>query len=83
VALKSYTDCRATVGYNQRLSERRALSTTNYIKSKITNPNRITGVGYGETKVSSTCACENNALTNCSENEYQMQRNTEFVIIKQ
>lgn len=82
VALKSYTDCRATVGYNQRLSERRALSTTNYIKRRITNPGRITGVGYGETKISSTCACENNALTNCTENDYQLQRNTEFVIIK-
>lgn len=82
VALKSYTDCRATVGYNQRLSERRALSTSNYIMRRITNPERITGVGYGETKVSSTCACENNALTNCSESDYQLQRNTEFVIIK-
>lgn len=82
VALKSYTDCRATVEYNQKLSERRALSTTNYIKRKITKPGRITGVGYGETKISSTCACEDNALTHCSETDYQLQRNTEFVIIK-
>ncbi len=82
VALKSYTDCRATVAYNQRLSERRALSSTNYIKRRITKPERITGVGYGETKVSSTCACENNALTHCSETDYQLQRNTEFVIVK-
>lgn len=82
VALKSYTDCRATVAYNQKLSERRALSTTNYIKRNITKPSRITGVGYGETKISSTCACEDNALTHCSETDYQLQRNTEFVIIK-
>lgn len=82
VTLKSYTDCRATVQYNQKLSERRALSTTNYIKRKITKPSRITGVGYGETKISSSCACEGNALTNCSETEYQLQRNTEFIIIK-
>ncbi len=82
VALKSYTDCRASVGYNQRLSERRALSTVTYIKRKITNPERLTGKGFGETKVSSTCACEGNALTSCTEVEYQLQRNTEFVIIK-
>ena len=82
VALKSYTDCRATVVYNQRLSERRALSTTKYIKRRITHPERITGIGYGETKISSTCACEDNAITHCTETDYQLQRNTEFVIIK-
>ncbi|MES2778298.1 MAG: OmpA family protein [Bacteroidota bacterium] len=82
VSLKSYTDCRASDAYNQKLSERRALSTTNYIKRKITKPSRITGAGLGETKISSTCACEDDALTHCSETDYQLQRNTEFLIVK-
>lgn len=82
VSLKSYTDCRSTVEYNQKLSERRALSTTNYIKGKITQPSRITGEGLGETKISSTCACKDMVITDCSETEYQLQRNTEFVIVK-
>lgn len=82
VALKSYTDCRSTAGYNQKLSERRALSTTNYIKGKITKPGRISGKGLGETKISSTCACKDNVTTDCSETDYQLQRNTEFVIVR-
>jgi outer membrane protein OmpA-like peptidoglycan-associated protein len=82
VELKSYTDCRASMGYNQRLSDQRAMSTAKYIKSRIKKPSRIYGKGYGETKFSSACPCENNAITNCTDIEYQAERNTQFIIIK-
>lgn len=29
------------------------------------------------------CPCENNNITNCTDEEYKAQRNTEFIIISQ
>lgn len=83
VALSSYTDCRASVKYNQLLSERRAKSTVIYLKKKISNPKRITGKGYGETMFSKACPCENNAISDCTDEEYQKERNAVFTIVKQ
>jgi len=51
VELGSHTDCRNTKKYNQKLSEKRAKSSAEYIKQKIYKPGRVYGRGYGETKV--------------------------------
>jgi outer membrane protein OmpA-like peptidoglycan-associated protein len=83
VEFSSYTDCRASAKYNQLLSERRASSTAKYIKKRITHPKRITGKGYGETMFSEACPCENNAITTCTDAEYQKERNSVFTIVKQ
>ncbi len=83
VEVHSYTDCRASEGYNQLLSDRRAQTTLKYIKKNISKPSRISGKGYGETKLSINCPCENNNITNCTDEEYKAQRNTEFIIISQ
>lgn len=83
IDVHSYTDCRASEGYNQILSDQRAKATIKYLKSRISKPARISGKGYGETKLSSNCPCENNNITNCTDEEYKAQRNTEFIIISQ
>ncbi len=83
VELSSYTDCRASRGYNQVLSDKRAKSTTQYIKRRISKPSRISGNGYGESKLSNTCPCEDDVVSSCSDEEYQLQRNTEFIIVRQ
>ncbi len=82
VKFSSHADCRSTASYNQALSERRAIATAKYLKSRISYPSRLSGKGYGEVKLSKECPCENGAETNCSEAAYQRQRNTEFTIIK-
>ena len=82
VELSSHADCRASEQYNQKLSDKRAKSSTNYIRKRITRPYRITGKGYGETAYSADCSCSGNAITSCSEVEYQNARKTEFIIIK-
>ncbi len=82
VLLNSHTDCRSTKGYNQKLSDRRAIASVDYIKKRISNPKRISGRGYGESKLVTDCACEGVAVSNCSEEEHQKNRRTEFIIVK-
>lgn len=82
IELGSHTDCRASKSYNKRLSSRRAVSSANYIKSKISDPSRIYGKGYGESKLVNDCGCEGNVVSDCSEEEHQANRRTEFKIVK-
>jgi outer membrane protein OmpA-like peptidoglycan-associated protein len=82
IELGSHTDCRSSYAYNIALSGRRAKSSAEYIKARITNPNRIYGKGYGESKLVNGCECEGTVKSNCSEDEHQANRRTEFRIVK-
>lgn len=82
VELGSHTDCRGTIQQNETLSDNRAKASAEYIKKKITNPERIYGKGYGESKLLSNCPCEGTVKSTCSEEEHQKNRRTEFIIIK-
>ncbi len=81
IELGSHTDCRGTKSYNMKLSDRRAKASAEYIKERITNPERIYGKGYGESKLLNDCACEGNKLSTCSEEEHDVNRRTEFKVI--
>ena len=82
VELRSYTDCRGTKEYNQVLSNERARASAAYIRAGITKPERIYGKGYGETNLVNGCACEGDVVSDCSEDEHQKNRRTEFIIMK-
>lgn len=82
IELGSHTDCRQTMAYNERLSDRRAKASAAYIKSRIKNPARIYGKGYGETQLKNDCGCEPTNESSCSDDQHQMNRRTEFKIIK-
>lgn len=82
IELGSHTDCRATKAYNLSLSDRRAKASAAYIKQRISNPARIYGKGYGESKLVNDCQCEGPVESNCSEEEHQANRRTEFRIVK-
>jgi outer membrane protein OmpA-like peptidoglycan-associated protein len=82
VELGSHTDCRATKSYNDWLSQQRAVSSARYIKKRIKNSKRIYGKGYGETKLVNECACEPKNDSPCTDEQHQMNRRTEFIIIK-
>lgn len=82
IELGSHTDCRGNENYNQALSNRRAKSSANYIKSRISNPSRMTYKGYGESKSVNSCKCDESKEDSCSEAEHQANRRTEFKIIK-
>ncbi len=82
IELGSHTDCRASYAYNLNLSDNRAKSSAAYIKERITNPERIYGKGYGETRLVNQCECEGKRVVPCTEEQHQMNRRTEFRIIK-
>lgn len=75
VKVKAYTDRRGKYEYNQKLSDRRSNSIVEYIKSKIQNPKRITGAGYGESLVKTK-----DMTVKVSEQEHQSERRVEFEI---
>ncbi|MBT8316451.1 MAG: OmpA family protein [Lutibacter sp.] len=79
IRLESHTDSRANDDYNIRLSNRRAKSTYEYIISHGINADRITKYeGFGETQLVNKCS---NGVK-CSKAEHQLNRRTEFIIIK-
>lgn len=82
VELTAHTDCRGPAWYNINLSEARAKSSTEYIQRRITNPKRISGKGAGESKPVNNCVGEGDVVSTCSEQEHQLNRRTEFIVIK-
>ena len=72
IELSSHTDDRASVNYNQNLSQRRAESAVSYILSKGIDDNRITARGYGESQLI--------ILNAETEDEHQINRRTEFKV---
>ncbi len=81
VELRAYTDCRDTKEYNQILSDKRAHASAVYLRKRITNPERISGKGYGKTNMVNNCDCESNT-SGCNEDEHQQNRRTEFIVVK-
>lgn len=82
IELGSHTDCRGAKDANKKLSDNRAKASADYIKSRITNPTRISGVGYGEAKLKVNCPCEGKVVSNCPEEEHAKNRRTEFIVKK-
>ena len=76
IELGSHTDSRGSSSYNKRLSNKRAKSASNYIAKRISNSDRITYKGYGESKLKNRCS---NGVK-CSPEEHQENRRTEFII---
>lgn len=77
IEIGAHTDCRGSESGNLRLSEKRAASTLKYIRAGISNPERIDGKGYGETQPLSNCACGD-----CSKEDHDSNRRTEFRIVQ-
>ena len=82
IEASSHTDCRGTDSYNQKLSERRLKATLEYLKKKVINPERLNGVGLGETKPANPCDCEQPVSAGCEEDVHQKNRRTEFMVVK-
>ncbi|HAR19559.1 MAG TPA: hypothetical protein DCR46_02795 [Cytophagales bacterium] len=82
IELGSHTDCRGKSTRNQQLSEWRAKSAVDYIVSKGIDKSRIYSKGYGESKLLNNCACEGDIKSSCLEEEHQLNRRTEFIIVK-
>lgn len=80
IDIRSHTDCRATMAYNERLSENRAQSTRQYLIDNGIAADRLTAKGYGESQLVNDCGCEPTNESSCSEAEHQLNRRSEFII---
>lgn len=76
IDIRSHTDSRQTHQYNERLSDRRAKSTLNWLVKQGISADRLTAKGYGETQLVNECSDG----VECSEAQHQLNRRSEFVI---
>ncbi len=80
IDIRSHTDCRGTASYNEKLSDSRAKSTRQYLIDNGITAERLTAKGYGESRLVNDCGCEPTNASNCSEEEHQLNRRSEFII---
>ena len=78
VEVRAHTDSRGPDDYNLTLSDKRAKATANYIVSRGIDPSRISGQGFGETQLQNECS---NGV-DCSEEQHQLNRRSEFIVIE-
>lgn len=76
IIAKAHTDNRGTEKYNERLSDRRAKSTRQYVISKGIDPSRISAKGMGELEPKVDCGKD------CTEEQHAQNRRSEFLIVK-
>ena len=80
IDIRSHTDCRQTAKYNLALSERRAKSTMEWLVKKGINKSRLSSKGYGESQLVNDCGCEPTSNSNCTEEQHQANRRSEFIV---
>ena len=78
----SFADCRASREYNLKLSEQRAKATADYIVRHGVAQSRVKHKGYGEENPVNGCICEGQIKTSCSAKDLQLNRRTDFLILK-
>lgn len=74
--IRSHTDSRGSSKYNEALSDRRAKSTINWLIKNGVAKDRLTAKGYGEYKLINKCIDG----VECTEEEHQLNRRSEFII---
>ncbi|MBB1141001.1 OmpA family protein [Myroides sp. WP-1] len=78
VDVRSHTDSKGKDSYNLSLSDRRVKSTIQWVIAQGIASNRLTGRGYGETKLLNRCS---NGVR-CSDAEHQENRRSEFIVVE-
>jgi outer membrane protein OmpA-like peptidoglycan-associated protein len=77
IDIRSHTDSRQTHKYNERLSDRRAKSTLEYMVKNGIDRSRLSAKGYGETQLVNQCSDG----VKCSEADHQKNRRSEFIVL--
>ncbi len=79
IELGAHTDSRGNAKSNERLSQRRANSSINYLIKKGIDPKRLIAKGYGESRLLNKCKDG----VKCNEVEHQANRRVEIEILSQ
>lgn len=77
IDVRSHTDSRQTEKYNMILSNKRAKATIEWFVKKGISAARLKGRGYGESQLVNKCSDN----VPCTEEEHQLNRRSEFVIV--
>jgi peptidoglycan-associated lipoprotein len=77
IELSSHTDSKGSATYNQSLSQKRAESSKTWLVAKGIVTDRIKAIGKGESELRNRCADG----VECSDEEHQYNRRTDFKII--
>ncbi len=77
IEIGSHTDSTAGDWYNLWLSNKRASATVDYIVKTGIKKSRVSGKGYGETKLKNECS---NGVP-CSKENHQLNRRSEFIVL--
>lgn len=75
--IRAHTDSRGSEAYNQKLSQRRAVATKEYLVKNGVEGWKLETEGVGETEPVNTCT----EGVECSEMEHQKNRRSEFLIM--
>lgn len=78
IDVRSHTDSRSRDSYNQQLSNKRNAATIAYLIENGVSKRRVTGKGYGESQPLNRCT---NGVK-CTEQEHQVNRRSEFIVVK-
>jgi outer membrane protein OmpA-like peptidoglycan-associated protein len=78
ISASSFCDSRASDKYNVALSLRRSNSAKRYLAANGIEESRIKSGWYGETQLTNNCSDD----LNCSEADQQLNRRTEFELLK-
>ena len=77
IDVRSHTDSRAPTLYNEKLSDRRVKSTIAWLIKNGVAANKLTGRGYGESLLVNQCS---DGVV-CTEEEHQLNRRSEFIVV--
>jgi outer membrane protein OmpA-like peptidoglycan-associated protein len=77
LVIESHTDSRASVDYNEKLSERRAKSVIQYLEKKGISSSRISAKWFNEEKLVTPCGDG----VPCPEADHQLNRRSELKLI--
>lgn len=77
IELSSHTDSQGSDQYNLQLSQKRAKAAVDYLVAKGISKDRLTAIGYGETRLLNTCG---NGVE-CTDEQHGINRRTEFKIL--
>ncbi|NNK80136.1 MAG: OmpA family protein [Flavobacteriales bacterium] len=78
IELHSHTDSQGNDSYNMELSEKRAKSAKAYLVQKGIDIGRIGSKGFGESRIINRCKND----VECSDEEHEENRRTEFIVTK-
>ena len=77
IKIEAHTDSRGRVSYNEKLSDRRAKSTRDYLYTRGIEPDRIeSAIGYGESQLINGCSDG----VKCTDEQHQENRRSKFII---